>query len=176
MWISLCESDGVQYTNSGGTQVAAFTENECSGSKGGEEAAAAAQPLVLVHLLRPLHFANVQLGSNWIGLVVVFPVVPKVQSLSLQDQLLSLYRGTFLRFPREGGDSAASEGTDCTVLTGPGQAGAEIADGQDWTRFCQSGIAQSSGDVVTHTFSAPESSEWFQTRLDQGLEIWCNLL
>ena len=48
-----------------GTQVAAFTENECSGSKGGvEEAAAAAQPLVLVHLLRPLHFANVQLGKN----------------------------------------------------------------------------------------------------------------
>ena len=41
-----------------GTQVAAFTENECSGSKGGGEAAAAAQPLVLVHLLRPLHFAN----------------------------------------------------------------------------------------------------------------------
>ena len=101
-----------------GTQVAAFTENECSGSKGGVEAAAAAQPLVLVHLLRPLHFANVQLGSNWIGLVVVFPVVPKVQSLSLQDQLLSLYRGTFPRFPREGGDSAASEGTDCTLLTG----------------------------------------------------------
>ena len=31
---------------------------------GGEEAAAAAQPLVLVHLLRPLHFANVQLGKN----------------------------------------------------------------------------------------------------------------
>ena len=48
-----------------GTQVAAFTENECLiGSKGGEEAAAAAQPLVLVHLLRPLHFANVQLGKN----------------------------------------------------------------------------------------------------------------
>ena len=47
-----------------GTQVAAFTENECSGSKGGGEAAAAAQPLVLVHLLRPLHFANVQLGKN----------------------------------------------------------------------------------------------------------------
>ena len=48
-----------------GTQVAAFTENECLGSQGGvEEAAAAAQPLVLVHLLRPLHFANVQLGKN----------------------------------------------------------------------------------------------------------------
>ena len=47
-----------------GTRVAAFTENECSGSKGGGEAAAAAQPLVLVHLLRPLHFANVQLGKN----------------------------------------------------------------------------------------------------------------
>ena len=62
--ISLCESNGVQYTSSEGTQVAAFTENECSGIKGGEEAAAAAQPLVLVHLLRPLHFANVQLGSN----------------------------------------------------------------------------------------------------------------
>ena len=63
--ISLCESNGVHTILAvEGTQVAAFTENECLGSQGGEEAAAAAQPLVLVHLLRPLHFANVQLGSN----------------------------------------------------------------------------------------------------------------
>ena len=91
-------------------------------SQGGEEAAAAAQPLVLVHLLGrcTLQTSNSARTESfrWIGSAVVFPVSPKVQSLSLQDQLLSLYRGTFLRFPREGGDSAASEGTDCTLLTG----------------------------------------------------------